>query len=104
MNEATRPEDVREESDIEPAADGTRSDAGTATSAAGAAPKAGEPDAGAHTTPPNADLPSGDATGAGGGYGSGSAERSSGGTGDGEVNAGDDPQTDWLRDAPGGAS
>jgi len=93
-----------EEIDIEPAEDGTRSDhAGTAASAAGAAPKAGAADPGARSTPLDSDLPSGNATGAGGGYGSGSAHRSSGGTGDGEVDTGDDPETDWLREAPGGA-
>ena len=36
-------------------------------------------------------------TSAGGGYGSGSARASSGGSGEGETPAGDDPQTDWLR-------
>ena len=42
---------------------------------------------------------------ASGGYGSGSDANSSGGTGDVTEDAsssGDDAQTDWLRDAPGG--
>ena len=45
-------------------------------------------------------VPTGDATGAAGGYGTGS-ERSSGGSGEGRHDAGDDPETDWLREAPG---
>ena len=85
--------------------DGVRNDQpGTATSEVGATPNVGSADPGARMTPSDPNLPSGNATGAGGGYGTGSANRSSGGTGDGEVNAGDDPETDWLRDAPGGSS
>jgi hypothetical protein len=37
------------------------------------------------------------ATSAGGGHGTGSDKQSSGGTGDGEHPAGDDPETEWLR-------
>lgn len=42
--------------------------------------------------------PTGDATAAGGGYGTGSDRASSGGSGDAQRPAGDDDQTDWLRD------
>jgi hypothetical protein len=98
------PDAPGDETDIEPAEGGTRSDhAGTAASESGAAPKAGQASVGARTTPSDDELPAGDATGASGGYGSGSARRSSGGTGDGEATTGDDPETEWLRDAPGGA-
>jgi hypothetical protein len=44
----------------------------------------------------NIDPPGGMGTAAGGGHGTGS-EQSSGGTGDGENVAGDDPETEWLR-------
>ena len=109
-----------EELDIEPAQPGTRSDgAGASVSSAGAAPSGGDarvnadrsetaaPDEtrsdpsvrGATRSEPK--VPAGNATGAGGGYGTGS-EQSSGGTGEGETDANDDPQTEWLRDAPGG--
>ena len=44
----------------------------------------------------NIEPPGGMGTAAGGGHGSGS-ERSSGGSGDGENVAGDDPETEWLR-------
>jgi len=42
---------------------------------------------------------------ASGGYGTGSADQTSAGTGAGDDETsvpGGDPQTDWLRDAPGG--
>lgn len=48
--------------------------------------------------------PGGPADSASGGYGSASADRSSGGSAEGaavETPAGEDPQTDWLRTAPG---
>ena len=45
--------------------------------------------------------PGGQATSSGGGYGVGS-ERGSGGTGEGTRPAGEDSETDWLREADGG--
>ncbi|HET8786806.1 MAG TPA: hypothetical protein VFM38_14295 [Candidatus Limnocylindrales bacterium] len=45
----------------------------------------------------NIDPPGGIGTSAGGGHGTGSDKQSSGGSGDGEHAAGDDPETDWLR-------
>jgi len=82
---------------------GLRSDqAGSSASLAGPAP-GGDADAGeTGTTETRSDphVPAGDATGAAGGYGTGS-EHSSGGTGEGALPAGDDPETDWLREAPG---
>ena len=45
--------------------------------------------------------PGGQATSSGGGYGVGS-ERGSGGTGEGTRPAGEDSETDWLRQADGG--
>jgi hypothetical protein len=44
----------------------------------------------------NVEPPGEMGTAAGGGHGSGS-DRSSGGTGDGEHQAGEDPETEWLR-------
>lgn len=83
MSDDTRErEPLRDRAD-NPAEAGTRSDhAGTGATSAGVAP-------------------GGQATSAGGGYGVGS-ERGSGGSGEGTRPAGDDPETDWLRDAPGG--
>lgn len=83
MSDDTRErEPLRDRAD-NPAEAGTRSDhAGTGATSAGVAPR-------------------GQATSAGGGYGVGS-ERGSGGSGEGTRPAGDDPETDWLRDAPGG--
>jgi len=83
---------------------GNRSDqAGSSASLAGPAPggAAITRDTDLTETRSDPDVPAGDATGAGGGYGTGS-ERSSGGTGEGGASAGDDPETDWLREAPGG--
>jgi len=102
-DETRRPQAPGDETDIEPAQEGTRSDgAGTGTSEVGAAPKAGQADPGERGTRSDPHVPAGDATGAGGGYGTGSADRSSGGTGEGQTEAGSDPQTEWLREAPGG--
>ena len=82
---------------------GLRSDqAGASGSLAGPAPKGGDPEA-PHPTETrwDPDVPAGDATGTGGGFGTGS-DRSSAGTGEGQYPAGGDPETDWLREAPGG--
>jgi hypothetical protein len=45
----------------------------------------------------NVEPPGGIGASAGGGHGIASDKQSSGGTGDGEHAAGDDPETDWLR-------
>lgn len=82
---------------------GRRSDhAGSSASMTGPAPNggaAGDSDASSETRS-NPHVPAGNATGASGGFGTGS-ERSSGGTGEGQISAGDDPETEWLREAPG---
>ena len=102
-DETRRAKAPGDETDIEPAQEGTRSDgAGTGTSEVGAAPNAGQGDPSARGTQSDQHVPAGDATGASGGYGTGSANRSSSGTGEGETEAGSDPQTDWLREASGG--
>jgi len=99
MTDRNRPaEETGDEIDTLPRP-GTRSDhAGSGSSVAGPAPAAG---GGARETPSEPHVPGGQGTGAGGGFGTGSAQ-SSGGTGEGQYRAGDDPETDWLRDAPGG--
>ena len=90
-------EPARDRAD-DPAQEGLRSDH-AGSSASLAAPTPPQPDAGAER--PLADRPdeppSGQATSAGGGYGSGSDRASSGGSGDGQTPAGEDPQTNWLR-------
>jgi len=99
----TRPSDPPgEETDIEPAQPGSRSvGASAGESEVGAAPNAGQADPGAREgTRSDPHVPGGDATGASGGYGTGSGAGSSG-SGEGQSEAGDDPQTDWLREAPG---
>ena len=81
---------------------GLRSDqAGSRGSLAGPAPNGGDPEA-PHPieTRSDPDVPAGDATGAAGGFGTGS-DRSSAGTGEGQYPTGADPEADWLR-APGG--
>lgn len=90
---------------------GTRSDhAGTGTGVVGPAPSGGDPDRHAERVaegPAGNEEPlTGMGTAAGGGHGTGSDRRSSGGSGEGETTAGDDPETDWLRgvadgEAPG---
>jgi hypothetical protein len=82
-----------------PTEDGTRSDhAGTSApgTTVGPAPPGRKPTEPLLPDRPD-EPPTGQATGAGGGYGSGSDRGSSGGTGDAETPAGEDPQTDWLR-------
>lgn len=94
-----------DEIDIEPADAGTRSDGagsppidkpdGGGSAISGPAPAGGRDD----RTP---ESPSTDAqaTTAGGGYGVALERPSSGGSGDGGQTAGDDPQSDWLRQTP----
>ena len=106
----------------DPTVQGTPSDhAGTGSGVTGPAPGGGESFAAAsqrdvHDEEPprteeedlaaspagDPEPPGGPSTSAGGGYGTASDRQSSGGSGDGERAAGDEPGTDWLRDAPGG--
>jgi hypothetical protein len=59
-------------------------------------PMADRPDEFPEQEPPG--EPTTQLNSAGGGYGSGSARASSGGSGEGQTPAGEDPQTDWLRE------
>ena len=97
-------EPERELSDVRPG-DGIPSDrAGTGAGVTGPAPAGGDPEALASGPAGDPEPPGGLGTTAGGGYGSDSTRQSSGGTGEGQEAAGDDAQTDWLRDAEGGSS
>jgi hypothetical protein len=91
--------------DVRPG-DGIRSDnAGTAKGVTGPAPAGGDRENAeriAEGPAGNVDPPGGMGTSAGGGHGVGSDRQSSGGSGDGETTAGDDPETEWLRRAAGG--
>jgi len=96
-------EPLRDRADL-PAEEGTRSDhAGTSTTAAGASPGGDEAvsETAVQANDREGEPPAGQATGAGGGYGVGS-DQGSGGTGEGVRPAGEDAETGWLRDAPGG--
>jgi hypothetical protein len=89
-----------------PAAAGTRSDhAGTSGTLAGVTPGGSEAvrDIATRAQDREGEPPAGQATGAGGGYGVGS-QRGSGGSGEATEPAGNDDQTDWLRDASGDAA
>ncbi len=87
----------REQGDFPPQ-EGLRSDhAGTGAGISGPAPAGGDPEALASTPAGDREAPDGVVAPAGGGYGSATADRTSGGSGDGETSAGEDPQTDWLR-------
>ena len=105
MSDDTRErEPLRDRAD-NPAEAGTSSDhAGSGATSAGAAPGGSqqERDMAVRAQDRETQPPSGQATSAGGGYGV-ESERGSGGSGEGTRSAGDDPETDWLRDAPGGA-
>jgi hypothetical protein len=96
-----------------PEEEGVRSDnAGTTASGSvsGPAPAGGQggSDVGSGTevsgnagaNDPTALPPTGQGTAAGGGHGVGSDRMSSGGSGEGVTDAGDDPQTEWLRQEP----
>ena len=90
-------EPARDRAD-DPAQEGLRSDH-AGTSATLAAPTPPQPAESGDPLPDKpVEPPTGQGTSAGGGYGSGSDRASSGGSGDGQTPAGDDPQTDWLRD------
>jgi hypothetical protein len=98
-------EPLRDRSDF-PEEEGTRSDhAGTGTGIVGPAPSGGDPERHAERVAEgpagNEEPPGGMGTAAGGGHGTGS-DKSSGGSGEGETVAGEDPETDWLREAGGG--
>ncbi len=100
-------EPSREGTDVRPG-DGIRTDnAGTGAGLAGPAPAGGDPDNAervAEGPAANVEPPGGMGTSAGGGHGVGSDRQSSGGSGEGTSTAGDDPETDWLRQAAGGAT
>jgi hypothetical protein len=96
-------EPLRDRAD-HPPEEGTRSDnAGTGTTAAGASPGGSEAvrESAVRAQDREGEPPAGQGTGAGGGFGVGS-DRGSGGSGEGTRPAGEDAETDWLRDAPGG--
>ena len=102
MDTTQAPVSPGDETDIEPAQPGSRSIGASASSSeVGAAPNADQAEpAGREGTPSDPHAPGGDATGASGGYGTGSGVGSAG-SGDGQSEAGDDPQTEWLREVPG---
>ena len=105
MSDDTREREPLRDRAENPAGAGTRSDhAGTGATSAGVAPGGSgqERDMALPARDRETQPPGGQATSAGGGYGVGS-ERGSGGSGEGTRPAGDDPETDWLRDAPGGS-
>jgi hypothetical protein len=87
--------------------DGIRNDqAGTGSGVTGPAPAGDDPDRAervAQGPAGNVEPLGGVGTSAGGGHGTGSDKQSSGGTGEGEFGAGQDPETDWLRSGPGGS-
>lgn len=95
-------EPLRDQADF-PAEEGVRGDlAGTSASVAGVAPGGDVVQETAERTEEvDPHAPGEQATGSSGGYGVGSAQ-GSGGTGEGIHQAGEDPETEWLRDAPGG--
>ena len=95
-------EPLRDRAD-NPPEEGTRSDlGGTGSGASGVSP-GGEAvrDAALQTQDREGEPPGGQATSSGGGYGVGS-DASSGGSGEGTERAGEEAETDWLRDAAGG--
>lgn len=86
--------------DDDPAQEVLRSDhAGTSATLPAPAPPSHANEADLPDRPE--ESPTGKATSAGGGYGSGSDRASSGGSGEGQVPAGEDPQTGWLRKEDG---
>jgi len=99
MSDDLRERDPRPVGADFPAEDGLRSDlGGTSATINGASPGgAGARESalpeGDHETEP----PSGQLSGAGGGYGVGSDRGSSGGSGEGTEAAGQETETDWLR-------
>jgi hypothetical protein len=103
MSDDLREREPRSDRGDGPPNDGIRSDgAGTGTGVVGPAPAGGDPEKIAEGPAGDPGAPTGMGKTAGGGYGSGSDRQSSGGTGEGQEPTGEDPQTDWLRDADGG--
>lgn len=82
----------------EPAQAGLHSDH-AGTSATLSAPTPPQPDQASEPSLPDQpeEPPTGQAASTRGGYGSGSDRASSGGSGESQATAGEDPQTDWLR-------
>jgi hypothetical protein len=96
-------EPLRDRADNPPEA-GTRSDiGGTGSGASGATPggDAAVRETAVRTQDREGEPPAGQGTGASGGYGVGSGA-SSGGSGEGTERAGEEAETEWLRDAGGG--
>ena len=86
MSDDLREREPRRQEGDDPTIEGTRSDqAGTGTGTSGPAPAGGQ----------------GGAVPAGGGDGS-TGDRGGPGDSEGRQPAGQDPQTEWLREAPGG--
>ena len=104
MSDDTRErEPLRDRAD-NPAEAGTRSDhAGSGATPAGVTPGGAEAvrETQLRVQDREGAPVGGQATSAGGGYGVGS-DTGSGGSGEGTAPAGDDAESDWLRDAPGG--
>jgi hypothetical protein len=95
MNDDVRP---AHEQDELPPTDGVRQDqAGTGHGTTGPAPAGGDPEQLAESPAGAPRPPGGAGATAGGGYGVASERPSSGNSGDGETEAGEDPQTQWLR-------
>jgi hypothetical protein len=94
-NDQDLPEHERDEL---PQPDGIRKDhAGTGAGVTGPAPGGSDPERVATTPAANDGPPGGAGSTAGGGYGVANEHPSSGGSGEGETSAGEDPQTQWLR-------
>lgn len=95
-------EPLRDRAD-NPSEAGTRSDlGGTGSGASGVSPGGDAVrEAAVQTQDREGTPPGGQGTSAGGGYGVGS-DSSSGGSGEGTERAGEEAETDWLRNAGGG--
>lgn len=88
-----------------PPDEGTRSDhAGTGSGVTGPAPAGGDPEKIAEGPAGNEEPATGMGATAGGGYGVAAERPSSGNSGDGGSSTEDHPQTEWLRNADGGAA
>jgi hypothetical protein len=96
-------EPLRDQMDFPPE-EGTRSDqAGTGAGVTGPAPAGGDPERISQGPAGDEEPAQGMGATAGGGYGVAAERPSSGNSGDGQSTAGEDPQTEWLRHAEGGA-
>jgi hypothetical protein len=102
MSDDLREREPRHDPEAFPPGDGIRKDdAGTGIGVTGPAPAGGDPDKIDPGPAGDPEPPAGIGATAGGGYGVASERPSSGNSGDGQTTAGDDPQTDWLREADG---